>query len=130
MRRGGQKGVCVMTWLAPVLACLLLLSIAGGGVLVERAESATKAAGFDLATLDKLCSARTGDGAPARPVKHHRNCAVCLGCDRGDAPTLAFTEASVAVCPARAISGELREPRPTGPSRWARPWSSRAPPRA
>ena len=130
MRRGGQRGVCVTTWLAHVLACLLLLSIASGGLLVERAESVTQAAGFGLATLDKPCSTRTSDGAPADPTKHHRNCAVCLGCDRGDAPILAFAEAAIADFPARAMSGGLREPRPAGPSRWARPWSSRAPPRA
>ncbi len=130
MRRGGQRGVCVTTWLAHVAACLLLLSIASGGLLVERAEFATKGAGFDLATRNELCSARTSDGAPAGPAKHHRNCAFCLGCDRGDAPTLALGEAAVAIFPTQATSGRLREPRPTGPSRWARPWSSRAPPRA
>ncbi|BBU62198.1 hypothetical protein MSC49_21330 [Methylosinus sp. C49] len=129
MRRGGQRGVCVTTWLAHVVGCLLLLSIAVG-ILVERAEFATKAEGFDLVTPDELCSPRASDGAPAGPAEHHRNCAVCLGCDRGDAPTQAFAEASVAVFPTRAISGGLREPRPAGPSRWARPWSSRAPPHA
>lgn len=130
MRRGGQRGDGVTTWLAHVLACLLLLSVASGGFFVERAESATKAAGFDLATLDNLCSARTSDGAPTGPTKHHRSCAVCLGCDRGDAPGLALGEAAVTFFPARAIRGGPRDPRPAGPSRWTRPWSSRAPPRA
>jgi hypothetical protein len=130
MRRGGQRRVCVTTWLAHVVACLLLLSIAAGGLLVERAESAPKAAGLDLATVDEFCSPRASDGAPAGPAKHHRDCAVCLGCDRGVAPILAFAAASLAVFPARTMSDGVREPRPAGPSRWARPWSSRAPPRA
>jgi hypothetical protein len=129
MRRGGQRRVCVTTWLAHVVACLLLLSIAVGGLLVERVVSA-KAAGFDLAAPDEFCSARASDGAPAGPAKHHRDCAVCLGCDRGVAPILAFAAASLAVFPARTMSDGVREPRPAGPSRWARPWSSRAPPGA
>lgn len=130
MRRGGQRRFGFTTWIRHVAVCLLLLSIAGGAPSVASHAAAANSAAFDLATLQDLCTDRTGAGAPAGPTRDHRNCVACASCDRGQSPNSTTIPWGVVlfVAPAAAARCGLSDPRPAGPSRWARPWSSRAPP--
>jgi hypothetical protein len=131
MRRGGHRRFGFTTWIGQVAAFFLLLSIAAGGARVEIDASAASSAGFNLAALDGLCSDRAG--APVGPAKHHRNCIVCSLCDRGQGPDPAIAARGAVVdsgSDAVAARGRPSDPCPAGPSRWMRPWSSRAPPRA
>ena len=133
MRRGGLRQSSATMPIACVAACMFLIQFltfavqlnGGGGFHSKGANSA-------VATPDKICSDKAGDGGiPVKPIHNHRNCAFCAASDRD--PVLSFISVPVKTIVASppqsdVIFHRLPDTLTRAPTGWISSWSSRAPP--
>lgn len=118
-------------FVASLLACLLLIQIAG--FLPFPSATPIEAGASALSAAQDICATGRGDADPAPAPAHHggHHCALCAMGEAFDANCLAIVATLIAPERPRALSGNFQSGRHDdegSPPGWASAWSSQAPP--